>query len=381
MTMIGESLAIVFWTVFAALGFSTIFNLMENVGRHYASQRHLLGSFRREIPILIFMCVLMILMRLMNKVVHGSDINQYWLLINVQIFFLVYADLMVENIWTFLITKVFATISFVGTGGLTVVALAIFVVSGLTVFLEPRYTKSWSPDNPVLFMLPALALDACFWAVMAVTWHPSLVVIAMNYVGFACAIVVVFVNGRNQRADQQIVARLKHETQIDGLTGVRNWTMFQRDFSRAHANVKIAWPLGILAMDLDNFKMINDTYGHLAGNEALVTTATTLEKLLQTLDQDYHLYRTGGEEFAIILPHTDAMTAKKIGLDCQQAVRQLTITTDQGDLSMTASFGLTQALDKDRDATATFKRADEALYRSKQAGRDRLTINHQTLAS
>lgn len=370
---------ITFWTVFAALGFATMFNLLEHVGRQYANRNHLLGTFQQEIPLTIVISALMLLMRVMNKDIHAQDMTQYWLLVSVQMVFVIYTDLMVESIWTFLTVKVFAAISFAGTGAMTVLAWGIFVLAGLSIFWESRYTQKWSQSRPFLFAIPPMLLDAVFWGLMYVGWHPTPLTIMANYIGFTCAMVALFANSRNQRADQQIVARLTHEIQFDGLTGVRNWTMFQQDFNQAYASVKVSWPLAILAMDLDNFKGINDTYGHLTGNEVLITAATTLEKLVQSIDADYHLYRTGGEEFAVILPHTDPMTAKKIGQRCQQAIRELTITTKVGPLNLTASFGMTQALDKDRDATAVFKRADQALYRSKRAGRDRLTINQETL--
>jgi diguanylate cyclase (GGDEF)-like protein len=371
--MLVNTVTTTFWTVFAALGFAALFNMLENLGRRYANKTRQLGVFRRELPLVFVISALMLVMRMIN--VHMSHSDMYWLMINIQLIFMIYTDLMLESTWSFLIIKIFGVLSLVGTGGLNPFTWVLFLGSGLAIFLESHYSRNWSPDNPVLFALPPIAIDTLFWLAMYVGYRPSISTMVANFVGFIAGFTMLFLNSRTQRADQQIVKRLTHEVQFDALTGVRNWSMFQNDFNSAYANVKKDWPLAILTMDLDNFKGINDTFGHLAGNQALTTTASSIERLLQSIDHDYHLYRTGGEEFAIILPHTDADMAQVVAKQCQDVVRTQVISTDVGTQTMTASFGLTQAIVKDRDATTTFKRADQALYTSKREGRDRLTVD------
>ncbi|WP_125572022.1 GGDEF domain-containing protein [Lacticaseibacillus songhuajiangensis] len=376
--MLVNTVTTTFWTVFAALGFAALFNMLENLGRRYASKTRQLGVFRRELPMVFVISALMLVMRMINASMSHSDM--YWLMINIQLIFMIYTDLMLESTWSFLIIKIFGILSIADTGGLNPVTWALFLGSGLAIFLESHYSRNWSPDNPVLFALPPIAIDTLFWLAMYVGYRPSNSTMVANFVGFIAAFTMLFLNSRTQRADQQIVKRLTHEVQFDALTGVRNWSMFQNDFNSAYANVKKDWPLAILTMDLDNFKGINDTFGHLAGNQALTTTASSIERLLQSIDHDYHLYRTGGEEFAIILPHTDADMAQVVAKQCQDVVRTQVISTDAGKRTMTASFGLTQAIVKDRDATTTFKRADQALYTSKREGRDRLTVDFVAVA-
>ena len=376
--MLVNTVTTTFWTVFAALGFAALFNMLDNLGRRYASKTRQLGVFRRELPMVFVISALMLVMRMINASMSHSDM--YWLMINIQLIFMIYTDLMLESTWSFLIIKIFGILSIADTGGLNPVTWALFLGSGLAIFLESHYSRNWSPDNPVLFALPPIAIDTLFWLAMYVGYRPSNSTMVANFVGFIAAFTMLFLNSRTQRADQQIVKRLTHEVQFDALTGVRNWSMFQNDFNSAYANVKKDWPLAILTMDLDNFKGINDTFGHLAGNQALTTTASSIERLLQSIDHDYHLYRTGGEEFAIILPHTDADMAQVVAKQCQDVVRTQVISTDAGKQTMTASFGLTQAIVKDRDATTTFKRADQALYTSKREGRDRLTVDFVAVA-
>lgn len=376
--MLVTTVTTTFWTVFAALGFAALFNMLESIGRQHASKTRQLGVFRRELPLVLVISALMLIMRVINFKLHGTDM--YWLMINIQLIFMIYSDLMLESTWSFLIIKAFGVISIADTGGLNPLTWVMFIGSGLAIFSESHYSRNWSPDNPVLFALPPIAIDTLFWALMYFAYRPTNETMIANFVGFIAAFAMLFVNSRTQRADQQIVKRLTHEVQFDALTGVRNWAMFQTDFNRSYANVKKDWPLAILTMDLDNFKSINDTFGHLAGNEALTVTASSIERLLQGIDHDYHLYRTGGEEFAIILPRTDAKMAQAIAKQCQDAVRAQVISTEVGSQSMTASFGLTEAVVKDRDATTTFKRADKALYTSKREGRDRLTVDFSAMA-
>ena len=378
--MLTQIVIVTFWTVFATLGFAALFNLLESVGRQHASKTRQLGVFTRELPLVLVISALLLLMRFMNAQLHLTSANMYWLMLNIQLVFMIYTDLMLESTWSFLIIKVFGVISIADTGGLNPVTWVLLLGTGLAIFLESHYSRNWSPDNVVLFALPPITIDALFWLMMYIGYRPAAQVIIANTVGFVSAFAMLFLNSRTQRADQQIVKRLTHEVQFDALTGVRNWAMFQTDFNSAYASVKKDWPLAILTMDLDNFKQINDTYGHLAGNEALTATASSIARLLQGIDPDYHMYRTGGEEFAIILPHTDAEVAKIIAQQCQEVVRTQAISTDVGRHRMTASFGLTAAIAKDRDATTTFKRADEALYTSKREGRNRLTVDFEAMA-
>jgi diguanylate cyclase (GGDEF)-like protein len=254
------------------------------------------------------------------------------------------------------------------------------MVIGSALFFESHYAKNWSPDNPWLFALPPLVVDAAAWVGIWLVWRPAMHILISNYIAFVIAILVIFFNGRSQRSSEQVMARLTHETQFDALSGVRNWAMFQSDLTHAYTQVKNDEPLGVMTFDLDHFKAINDTHGHLAGNAALKAAAQGLESMLQTQDPKYHVYRTGGEEFAVILPNTTCQRAREIGLDALECMRQLQITTQAGELKLTASFGMTQANAKDRDATATFRRADQALYLAKNAGRDRLAIDQNVIS-
>ncbi len=147
---------------------------------------------------------------------------------------------------------------------MTAVVWLVFIIVGLALFYESHYARGWSPDNPWLFALPPLVIDAGFWLVIRLAYHTQWYLVIINFVSFTIAMLVIFFNGRSQRSSEQVMARLTHETQFDALSGVRNWAMFQNDLTKAYAKATTDKPLGVMTFDLDHFKSINDEHGHLA---------------------------------------------------------------------------------------------------------------------
>lgn len=129
-------------------------------------------------------------------------------------------------------------------------------------------------------------------------------------------------------------------------------------------------PLSVALGDIDNFKPINDQYGHEAGDKVLVSVASVLADSLRMPDK---VGRYGGEEFLIILPHTNMAQAKKIVDRIRASVGNArTPVTPDKKLKVTISMGVTQ-FKKGEDLEQLLSRADQALYASKQAGRNRVT--------
>ncbi|HMB23048.1 MAG: diguanylate cyclase [Chloroflexota bacterium] len=129
-------------------------------------------------------------------------------------------------------------------------------------------------------------------------------------------------------------------------------------------------PLAALMLDIDHFKMINDTYGHAAGDEALRKLADQLRQGLRSSDI---LGRYGGDEFVVLMPETDLQTARQSAERLLAGIRELRVSTPQTELGFTASIGVAE-LDHARQQTidALIACADNAMYAAKQAGRDRV---------
>jgi diguanylate cyclase (GGDEF)-like protein len=153
---------------------------------------------------------------------------------------------------------------------------------------------------------------------------------------------------------------------LDALTGLRNRRFFhetlQRECTRAH---RYGRSLALLVLDLDDFKSINERVGHLAGDAVLAETAARVRGVLRASDI---ACRVGGDEFAIILPEAGAGQAAQLYGRVEEAVSAQPIGNIE---RLTLSGGIAQLVESD-DANTFFERADDALYRAKQAGKAQL---------
>lgn len=126
----------------------------------------------------------------------------------------------------------------------------------------------------------------------------------------------------------------------------------------------------IAMMDLDHFKSVNDVHGHLAGDYVLRTIADYIMARIRAYDK---LFRYGGEEFLISMPHTDAESGSRVIERLREGIAANTIDYEDKKIRITASFGLT-LLDPDVSVEETVKRADIALYAAKSSGRNCMRI-------
>jgi diguanylate cyclase (GGDEF)-like protein len=157
---------------------------------------------------------------------------------------------------------------------------------------------------------------------------------------------------------------------IDALTGLLNrrrlLELAEQDLARA---VRYGRPLSLIAIDLDHFKQVNDRYGHAAGDVVLGAVADVLRA--QTRQHDL-VGRIGGEEIAVILPETGLEAARQLAQRIRQQIGALMPVVDCMTISVTVSLGVAEAGPEDVSIQDTLKRADRALYRAKDRGRDRV---------
>jgi diguanylate cyclase (GGDEF)-like protein len=156
----------------------------------------------------------------------------------------------------------------------------------------------------------------------------------------------------------------RDQAERDWLTGLHNRRYLAREFVRAPG----AGPFSLAILDLDHFKDINDRYGHHAGDQVLMRIAALL--LGGVRGQDV-VVRTGGEEFMLLMPETDAAAAAAACERLRTAIRDEPWDHIAGDLTLTASFGVATA-DDAPDLTALAEVADKRMYAAKRAGRDRV---------
>jgi two-component system cell cycle response regulator len=159
----------------------------------------------------------------------------------------------------------------------------------------------------------------------------------------------------------------------DALTGLYNRRYMEIHLSHlVEHSINRGKPLSALAIDVDFFKPVNDTHGHDVGDKVLQELATRIRENIRNVDMPC---RVGGEEFIIILPTTELKLAQKIGERIRKAIaaRPFSAGALSGTLNITVSVGLSSLAGADDKVDEFLRRADQALYRAKREGRNRVT--------
>jgi two-component system, cell cycle response regulator len=162
---------------------------------------------------------------------------------------------------------------------------------------------------------------------------------------------------------------LEHEALTDGLTGMHNRRYFDDAMGEYLDQFrKIDKPIGLMILDLDHFKKVNDTYGHDVGDEVLRQIARCLQEFTR-----YHdvVARLGGEEFAVVAPNMSRESLFKLADRIRHAISSLKIKSGNVTLGVTMSIGLA-IWDHKETAEELYKRADMQLYQAKRTGRNRV---------
>lgn len=136
---------------------------------------------------------------------------------------------------------------------------------------------------------------------------------------------------------------------------------------------RYGWDFGLLFIDIDHFKQVNDVYGHDVGDQVLRMVAHALRSTLRSFD---FVGRWGGEEFIVVLPNINAEVLAMVSERCRLKVAEAVFQTEGRQLQVTISAGATLA-DSGEDMTSLVKRADELMYRSKRRGRNQVTLDEE----
>ncbi|TPG98870.1 GGDEF domain-containing protein [Pseudomonas caspiana] len=186
-----------------------------------------------------------------------------------------------------------------------------------------------------------------------------------------CLIVTLIVLVLLNRVIKRYQGKIQAQAVLDSLTELPNRRGFDLLAAQAmHEAQREPKPLTALLLDLDHFKALNDTYGHLAGDQVLIGFARDLESCLRHSDI---VCRWGGEEFIVLLKDTDGETGLMIAEKIRQHVEQQRYAYNDRALQLTVSIGLT-TLQTDDTLHTLLSRADHAMYRAKQAGRNRTCV-------
>ena len=175
------------------------------------------------------------------------------------------------------------------------------------------------------------------------------------------------VSGHIESAYHEEIYRL---VATDGLTGLSNRRAFEdalgREFSRS---TRYGRAMSVLMIDVDHFKRVNDVHGHLAGDVALRQVGAALRGNIR---RDDLAGRMGGEEFAVLLPEIEHADALRVAEKLRACIRERRIVYEGASIPLSVSVGVATRSERDKQPVDLLRRADEALYAAKRAGRDRV---------
>ncbi|MBV8123025.1 MAG: GGDEF domain-containing protein [Burkholderiaceae bacterium] len=257
---------------------------------------------------------------------------------------------------------------------LLIFTLGMSVICGAHTWLLWRRGSGFAARLAFAAMLSQTAIlllraASTFWIDQATTRRfdtvSTLHTVYLASYGFVMILVLV---AAQLMAAERVRAEFEHMATHDGLTGLLNRNrLLQLGDAELSRWRRYAQPFAILLIDIDHFKRINDTLGHLAGDRALVRCARTLSQSLRACDR---LARFGGEEFMALLPATDAPAALALAERLRAMLERLPAEPDGP--ACTASVGVTVVRATDTSLTGLIARADAALYQAKAAGRNRV---------
>jgi diguanylate cyclase (GGDEF)-like protein len=193
-------------------------------------------------------------------------------------------------------------------------------------------------------------------------------------IAFICTIIVASL-GFNMTCIGLVISRMLSQVKKLSIEDPLTQTFNRRHINEVAQNAinkmyKEGQHFSIIMLDIDHFKKVNDTYGHAAGDQALVVCANVLRRSARGTD---FVGRLGGEEFCVILPETSLDAAKVIAERLRQTLEQEIVMWEGHQIPITASFGVSSLTKKD-EWSSLLNRADIAMYQAKKSGRNQIAI-------
>jgi diguanylate cyclase (GGDEF)-like protein len=183
-----------------------------------------------------------------------------------------------------------------------------------------------------------------------------------------------FVLLNSERLQEDLLAaqvRLEKLATTDFLTGINNGRHFleisEDEINRAR---RFEHPLSVIMFDIDHFKRVNDKFGHATGDKVLAEIAEICRNNLRSVDV---LGRLGGEEFGVMLPNTNKKNALNVAESLREKIQNATIYYLDEAVRVTASFGISELINEDKQIKQVLVRADNALYKAKKKGRNKVS--------
>jgi len=268
--------------------------------------------------------------------------------------------------WFVILAQLLLTVVVIGPGA----GFQFYMIASVpVVFCNMRWPLSVKILQTILIALFYIVCDVVFplWnPIYRLDPHTAEMLRELNIIG-TCATTAV-VSYTLYLTIKQAEQRLRRLASTDVLTGLLNRRRITESIDKEHARCMRAFrPLSLIICDIDYFKMINDRYGHDVGDQVL----KSIGKIFNTLRGYDSVARWGGEEFIVMLPDTDHAVAMTVAERLRVGVAESIIIVDDAQIPVTMTFGVAQ-IEKDEPWQSALARADKALYRGKECGRNRV---------
>lgn len=270
----------------------------------------------------------------------------------------IYLEVFFKVAWVFLILMSLALILF----KLRVAILFNVSLGVISIILISWRVLSLSPSNNIYVYLSANGVPAVY------NWHHLILIFIITTI-----ILHVLAHFKGLAQEVQHEANVVRElAYLDSLTGLPNRRaiseVLERKFLQQQKN---SLPLSLVLIDIDNFKKINDIYGHNVGDKILQEVAKLMKQSIRVTDwQNNYCGRWGGEEFLYILPNVDLQNAYEISDRLRSTIAEHSFDNE---LIVTASFGVA-SLSNQKNPKELVKCADDALYEAKMSGRNKVSV-------
>ena len=240
-----------------------------------------------------------------------------------------------------------------------------------------NYVYKWSQKHNYVFLVyftTGTFFGMILWFLVKIKFSLSWYIFIQEISYFLVFQALLYSYIRMLNKNQRLESNLARSAHHDALTQAKNYVAYMTEvsdlFQNSHNN---KLHLSMMMFDIDHFKHINDTYGHLAGDKVLQHVVDVVQTVIDENDSRIQLYRTGGEEFNVLFPSYDLEETQKVVPQIFDALNHLGVDFNGQHIDFTVSIGVSEVSKKDDDPNDFYKRVDANLYHSKDNGRMQIT--------
>lgn len=358
-----------FWLFFFMIGFVATLELIEDLGAAYATK-----IIHRTVQTAWLVVGYVLIIILFIRMLRLFGTTYTWTANALRDGTLIYISTKFKNRHAFLTLMALVLVSFYPYWHGNWWALTAFIGTlGLLVLIN--YFREWIRAKQWRLFIVTSGVSLIFWLFNMYAYQYKLAETLSITACFIVVMEIAYLYDRLLIYRKKRTRELLYDTQHDALTGVHSVKKFSSDFTRYRQLLLTGQSSAVhlVMIDIDHFKQINDTHGHLVGDEVLRAFAQHCDAYLDQALFPCNLYRTGGEEFSIIVTDgaSDAQVKEIVENYCQ-ALKNFSVQSGKQQIQITISAGITQIQGGDIHNNTVIERADTHLYEAKRAGRNRV---------